>query len=61
MLGEQLEKLLAELPEEQREVFLMRQNDLSFKEIAEIQKCPINTALGRMHNCLKFLRQRLSL
>lgn len=61
LLSEQLEKLLAELPVEQREVFLMRQSDLSFKEIAEIQKCPINTALGRMHNCLKFLRQRLSL
>lgn len=58
-LNEQLEELLARLPAEQREVFIMRQNDLSFKEIAKIQRCPVNTALGRMHNCLKFLRQHL--
>lgn len=60
-LSEKLEELLNELPPEQKEVFIMRQNNLSFKEIAEIQKCPINTALGRMHNCLKFLRHRLCL
>ena len=58
-LNERLEALLKQLPREQREVFIMRQNDLSFKEIARIQKCPVNTALGRMHNCLKFLRQHL--
>ena len=60
-LSEKLEKLLNEMPPEQKEVFVMRQNNLSFKEIAEIQKCSINTALGRMHNCLKFLRRNLSL
>lgn len=60
-LSEQLEKLLQQLPAEQREVFIMRQNDLSFKEIAQLQNCSINTALGRMHNILKFLRQHLSL
>jgi RNA polymerase sigma-70 factor (ECF subfamily) len=60
-LSERLEKLLNELPPEQKEVFIMRQNNLSFKEIAAIQKCPLNTALGRMHNCLKFLRHRLCL
>ena len=58
-LAQQLEKLLKQMPPEQKEVFLMRQNGMSFKEIAEIQKCPVNTALGRMHNCLKFLRQHL--
>ena len=58
-LSERLERLLGELPPEQREVFTMRQNGLSFKEIAQIQQCPINTALGRMHNILKFLRQHL--
>ena len=60
-LRERLEQLLNELPIEQKEVFIMRQNNLSFKEIAEIQKCPLNTALGRMHNCLKFLRHKLCL
>lgn len=54
-----LKKLLDSMPVEQKEVFLMRQNGLSFKEIAKIHKCPVNTALGRMHNCLKFLRQNL--
>ena len=60
-LSERLEELLNELPPEQKEVFIMRQNNLSFKEIAAIQKCPVNTALGRMHNCLKFLRHKLCL
>ena len=60
-LSETLERLLNEMPPEMKEVFIMRQNNLSFKEIAEIQKCSINTALGRMHNCLKFLRRNLSL
>ena len=23
---------------------------LSFREIAEVERCPINTVLGRMHN-----------
>lgn len=54
-----LNRLLLELPAEQREVFIMRQNGLSFKEIAAMQKCPLNTALGRMHNTLKFLRHKL--
>lgn len=59
-LEERLEALLAELPEEQREVFHLRQSGISFKEIAEIQNCPVNTALGRMHNVMKFLERRLT-
>ena len=48
------------LPEEQKEVFLMRtEGDLSFKEIAEIQKVSINTALGRMQYALARLRTAL--
>jgi len=54
-----LELLLNELPAEQREVFHLRQNGLSFKEIAETQQCPLNTALGRMHNVMKYLQRRL--
>ncbi len=52
-----LEQALEQLPPEQREVFHWRQNDLSFKEIAEIQKCPLNTALGRMNLAMKSLRR----
>ena len=51
---------VAKLPVEQREVFLLRQQDLSFKEIAAIQQCSINTALARMQYALKFLRAQLS-
>lgn len=47
------------LPAEQREVVILRRNGVSFKEIAEIQNCPLNTALGRMNYALKTLRNSL--
>ena len=48
------------LPLEQRQVFLLREEaGLSFKEIAEIAKCPLNTALGRMHYAMEHLRKAL--
>ena len=50
--------LLAFLPEEQREVVIMRHYmDLSFKEIAETTNVSINTALGRMRYALINLRK----
>ena len=52
-----IENALAEIPEDQREVFLLRQQSLSFREIAEIQECPVNTVLGRMHYALRSLRK----
>lgn len=55
-----LEGALAELPVEQREVFLMRQQDLSFKEISGIQGCSINTVLGRMHYAVRNLKKILT-
>ncbi len=58
-LGIVLNSALAELPPEQREVFVLRQEELSFKEIAEMQKCSINTALGRMQYALRNLRRIL--
>lgn len=51
---------LDQLSTEQREVFLLRQQGLSFKEIASIQKCPLNTALARMQYAVKKLREILS-
>ncbi|OGV35203.1 MAG: hypothetical protein A2020_04065 [Lentisphaerae bacterium GWF2_45_14] len=55
-----LQKALAwaieELSEDIREVFVLRQDGVSFKEIAEIQGSSINTALGRMQYALKKLR-----
>src|SRR5688572_4032196 len=42
-------KMLDQLPEEQREVIILRHYaELSFKEIAQLTNCSINTALGRM-------------
>ena len=56
---EAFELAISGLPEEQKEVVILRRNGLSFKEIAEIQKCPLNTALGRMNYALKTLRNSL--
>ena len=55
-LGKEIEKAVHSLSAEQREVFLLRQQELSFKEIATIQNCPVNTVLSRMHYAIKNLR-----
>jgi len=48
------------LPVEQKQVFLLREEaGLSFREIAEMLDCPINTALGRMHYAMENLRKAL--
>jgi RNA polymerase sigma factor (sigma-70 family) len=48
------------LPEDQREVIILRHYaDLSFKEIAEMTHCSINTALGRMRYGLINLRKMM--
>lgn len=49
------------LPEEQREVVVLRHYaNLSFKEIAELTNCGINTALGRMRYALVNLRKMMA-
>lgn len=62
MIKEQIEEdlrvLITELPEDQRQVVMMRMyQDLSFKEIAELTDVSINTALGRMRYALLNLRK----
>ncbi len=53
-----LQKLIDELPKDQREVLVMRMyQDLSFKEISELTGVSINTALGRMRYALMNLRK----
>ncbi len=54
-----VEAALECLSPEQREVFTLRQDGLSFKEIAEIHKCSINTALARMQYAMKNLQKEL--
>lgn len=59
-LGERIERAVETLPPDQKEVFLMRMYaGTSFKEIAKIQKCPINTCLARMQYALAKLRSIL--
>jgi RNA polymerase sigma-70 factor (ECF subfamily) len=53
-----LQKVINELPEDQKEVLMMRiYQDLSFKEISEQTGVSINTALGRMRYALMNLRK----
>jgi RNA polymerase sigma-70 factor (ECF subfamily) len=53
-------KLVDELPEDQREVLMMRIfKDMSFKEISEQTSVSINTALGRMRYALINLRKMI--
>ncbi len=55
---EDVKNLIEELPDDQKEVLLMRMyKDMSFKEIAENTNVSINTALGRMRYALINLRK----
>ena len=55
---EDLQKLILELPEDQKEVLTMRlYKDMSFKEIAESTGVSINTALGRMRYAVINIRK----
>ena len=57
-LHERVRKMIDLLPEDQREVIILRHYaDLSFKEIASITKCSTNTALGRMRYGLINMRK----
>ena len=57
---DRVRKMLDMLPEDQKEVIVMRHfADLSFKEIATITGCSINTALGRMRYGLINLRKMM--
>jgi RNA polymerase sigma-70 factor (ECF subfamily) len=58
--NETLRKLLDSLPQDQREVIVLRHfANLSFKEIAEKTNCSINTALGRMRYGLINIRKMM--
>ena len=53
-------EMLDRLPEDQREVIILRHYaDMSFKEIAQLTNCSINTALGRMRYGLINLRKMM--
>jgi len=57
---ERVRRMLDLLPEDQREVIILRHYaELSFKEIAALTNCSINTALGRMRYGLINLRKMM--
>lgn len=58
--SDKVRKLIDLLPEDQREVIILRHYaDLSFKEIAQLTNCSINTALGRMRYGLLNMRKMM--
>lgn len=59
-LRQRLTRAIESLPEDQREVFLLREEaDLSFKEIADIVGASENTVKSRMRYALEKLRESL--
>ncbi|HEY8388440.1 MAG TPA: sigma-70 family RNA polymerase sigma factor [Parasegetibacter sp.] len=57
---DRVREMLDRLPEDQREVIILRHYaDMSFKEIASLTNCSINTALGRMRYGLINLRKMM--
>jgi RNA polymerase sigma factor (sigma-70 family) len=59
-LKKNIRDLVAQLPEDQREVVIMRMYyDMSFKEISEFTGVSINTSLGRMRYALFNLKKRI--
>jgi RNA polymerase sigma factor (sigma-70 family) len=51
---------IAQLPEHQRQVLLLRYyGNLKFVEIADVLGCPLNTALGRMHKAMLKLKEMM--
>jgi len=60
ILLEEIEAALAELPPEQREVFIAQELDgVSFRELARRSGVSINTLLSRKRYAVRYLRERL--
>ncbi len=59
--SDKVRRMIDLLPEDQREVIILRHYaDLSFKEIAQLSNCSINTSLGRMRYGLLNLRKMMT-
>jgi len=60
VIWEAIEASLQQLPEAQREVFIMNEfEDMSFKEISEITGDGVNTLLSRKRYAVTYLREQL--
>jgi len=61
LVRQRIARAVEALPEEQREVFLLRQlQGLAFREIAEVVGAPANTVKSRMRYALEHLQRSLS-
>jgi RNA polymerase sigma-70 factor (ECF subfamily) len=57
---ERLRKAILNLREEEKEVFLLRQNgELTYEQIAELRRCPVGTVKTQMRAALEKLRKLL--
>lgn len=57
---ERIRKAIFGLREEEKEVFLLRQNgDLTYEQIAEMRGCPVGTVKTQMRSALQKLRRHL--
>ncbi len=60
MIWEEIERALTEIPQQQREVFVMHELEgMSFRQISEVTETPINTLLSRKRYAILALRERL--
>lgn len=58
---EAMTEALAELPEAQRDVFIMHEVEgIPYEEIVKITGAPLNTLLSRKRYAVKYLRERLA-
>ena len=56
-IGERLKEAIALLPEEQRLVFVLSENQgLKYAEISEVMEIPVGTVKSRMHAAMRRLR-----
>lgn len=59
-LGRAVERVMADLPEEQRTAIVLKEyHGLTFREIADLQGCPLSTVKTRVYQGLAALRGRL--
>ena len=57
---ERLRQAIQQLRDEEKEVFLLRQNgELTYEEIAELRSCPVGTIKTQMRSALEKLRKLL--
>ena len=56
-----LRRAILDLREEEKEVFLLRQNgEMTYEQIAELRSCPVSTVKTQMRSALEKLRKTLN-